>query len=160
MGSGPYGLPLFYEFIDLSVLMPCAQQLLVEFAHAGLGYFFDEGPSLRNPPARDARSEIGAEGDGVDGRAGLAHNAGQRPLVPLFVGNADHRRFKNFGVVDDRILELYGRDPFAAGLDDVLGPVGDADVALPVDDAYIAGAQPSIVKFFGKVGAIIGRRDP
>jgi hypothetical protein len=28
--------------------------------------------------------------------AGFAYNTGERPLVPLFVGNADHRRAVQF----------------------------------------------------------------
>ena len=61
---------------------------------------------------------------------GLHHDAGQRPLGPLRVGDADDRRLGDLRVAHDLVLELDRADPLAAGLDDVLGAVDEADVAV------------------------------
>jgi hypothetical protein len=44
---------------------------------------------------------------------------------------------------DEGRLQIQRGDPLAARLDDVLGPVADRDVALGVDAADVAGAEPA-----------------
>ena len=56
-------------------------------------------------------------------------DAGQRALGPALVGLGDHRRLGHVRVRHQRVLELDRGDPLAAGLDDVLGAVGDPDEA-------------------------------
>src|SRR5690606_20416524 len=36
-------------------------------------------------------------------------------------------------------------DPLAAGLDDVLGPVGEGEEAVGADDADVAGLEPAVL---------------
>ena len=82
---------------------------------------------------------------GVDVRALLEHDAGQRALVPLLVGHADHGGLGTVGCAISAFSSSTERDPLAAGLDQVLGAVGDLDVAVLVDRADVAGAQPAVV---------------
>src|SRR5207248_4170734 len=60
----------------------------------------------------------------------------------------------------DRVLEINRADPFAAGLDQILGAVGDAHVAVGIDAADVAGAQPAIVaEAAGIVDAVVAGGD-
>ena len=59
---------------------------------------------------------------------GLEHDAGQRALLPLGVGHGDHRRLGHRGHLHDGRLHVHRGDPLAAGLDEVLGAVGDDEV--------------------------------
>ena len=94
---------------------------------------------LAKLPARCARS---ASGSGL--LAGLEHHAGERPLAPLRVGDRDHRRFRHRGVRHQQVLHVDRADPLAARLDQVLGAVGDAHVAVRVERGDVAGAQPAV----------------
>ena len=58
-------------------------------------------------------------------RALAQHHAAQRALGPALVGLGDHRRLDHVGVGHHLVLELDRGDPLAAGLDHVLGAVGD-----------------------------------
>ena len=65
------------------------------------------------------------------GRAALAHHHDQhRALAPFRMRHADGGGLGDVGVGDGGVLELDRADPFAAGLDHVLGAVGDAHVAV------------------------------
>src|SRR5712691_4355200 len=55
----------------------------------------------------------------------------------------------------DRVLELDGRDPFPAGLDDVLRAVDDLDVALRCDLRNVAGAEPTVLRQLVGVSAVV-----
>src|SRR4029077_18294258 len=55
------------------------------------------------------------------------------------------------------VLELDGRDPFAAGLDHVLGPVDDLDVAVGVDPGDVARAEPAVLGQPVRVIAVVVR---
>ena len=45
----------------------------------------------------------------------------------------------------DRALHVHAGDPLAAGLDEVLGAVGDLHVAVGVDRGHVAGAEPAVL---------------
>src|SRR5665811_1928082 len=47
-------------------------------------------------------------------------------------------------VADGDVFQLDGADPFAAGLDHVLGAVGDLHVAIGVDGGDVAGREPAL----------------
>jgi len=70
----------------------------------------------------------------------------QRPFVPFGVGDADHGGLGDIRVADSQILDVDRRDPLAAGLDDILGPIGDLQVALGVDDTDVADRP---IRIFG-----------
>src|SRR4051812_29955766 len=122
-----------------------AERLLGELAHRGLGDLLDELDALRHPPAGDAALEEVAHLVGVEVGARLGHHAGQRPLAPALVGDADDRRLLDLGVGHDLVLELHRGDPLAAGLHDVLRAVHELDVALAGDRRHVAGAQPPVL---------------
>src|SRR5262249_9057563 len=82
------------------------------------------------------------------------------PLLPLRVGYADHRRLDHIGMPHQLVLELDGRDPFPARLDDVLGPIGDLDEPVLVDATDVAGAQPTMVELVGCRIAVVAAGDP
>src|SRR5260370_22517335 len=59
------------------------------------------------------------------------------------------------GMADQRVFQVHRTDPFSAGLDEVLGAVGDLHVAFGIDGDHVAGSQPAVrrpaVALFGKV---------
>src|SRR6266568_222873 len=59
------------------------------------------------------------------------------------------------GMTDQRVFQVHRTDPFSAGLDEVLGAVGDLHVAFGIDGDHVAGSQPAVrrpaVALFGKV---------
>jgi hypothetical protein len=63
----------------------------------------------------------------------LFHDYEQRALLPLRVGDADHRRLGDRRVPHRGVLQRDRRDPLAARLDHVLRAVGDVHVAVGVD---------------------------
>src|SRR3984885_13301222 len=85
---------------------------------------------------------------------------GGGPLAPLVVGHADDGGLADVRVGHQRVLQLHGGDPLAAGLDHVLGPVGQRDEAERVDGADVAGAQPAVVELAGIVVLVIAAGDP
>ena len=69
----------------------------------------------------------------------------QRALAPPLVGHADDAGLEHRRVGHQRVLQLDRADPLAAGLDDVLGPVGQREEAVGGERADVAGAQPAVV---------------
>ena len=59
--------------------------------------------------------------------------------------DADHGRFGDRRVTDREIFQIDRRDPLAAGLDDVLGAVGDPHIAVLVDGGDVAGVEKAFV---------------
>ena len=76
-------------------------------------------------PARNSRSSAAVAVAPV-----AQHDRRQRTLAPPLVGHADHARLQHGRVGHQRVLQLHRGDPLAAGLDDVLGPVGERQVAV------------------------------
>ena len=74
--------------------------------------------------------------------------------------DADGRGFRHVRMADGEILEIDGRNPFAAGLDDVLGAVGDLHVAAGVDVSDVAGIEPAVLVELLRAGAAIIARAP
>jgi hypothetical protein len=63
----------------------------------------------------------------------LENHDQQRPLVPLWMLDADDRRLCHFGMPDGEILELDRGNPLTAGFDYVLGAVGHVHITIAVD---------------------------
>src|SRR3954453_2974975 len=102
-----------------------AQCGLAELADGGLRDLRQELEPIRQPPLREARSEELAQVIGCRARAVAQHDARERALRPLLVGDRDHRGLGDRGMRHQRVLELDRRDPLAAGLDDVLRAILD-----------------------------------
>jgi len=61
------------------------------------------------------------------------------------MGYADHRRFSNARVAHRGIFQVDGTDPFTAGLDHILGAVGNAHIAIRIHAGDITGAKVAIL---------------
>src|SRR5262249_6884951 len=125
-----------------------AQYLLVELTDAGPGQRRHEHDLIRHRVARDhalARVVLQARLDlaVADRRALLAHHDRERALGPLRIRNANDGGFAHAGMLEDEVLDVERRDPFAAGLDDVLETIRDLEVTVGADHADVAGVQPS-----------------
>ena len=92
---------------------------------------------------------------------GLGHDAGKGALDPLRVRDCDDGRLEHLGMRHDQVLEVDARDPFSAGLDDVLRAIGDLDVALGIDRPHVAGLEPAVLgEVIGRVRLVVAARDP
>src|SRR5271165_1734396 len=58
--------------------------------------------------------------------------------------NRERNRLQDRGVIHQRLVNLARRDFLAAAIDDLLQPPRQGEVALRIDDALIAGAEPSV----------------
>jgi hypothetical protein len=125
-GQGAGGAAIAWMAADTVLATPDSFVFLSNLPTLVLGTSVDERIRRRAattwPPCRP-----GSRGwPGGERRAlGLRHHAGQRALLPLRVGNADHGGLGHAGVRHDLVLELHRADPLAARLDHVLGAVGD-----------------------------------
>jgi hypothetical protein len=70
----------------------------------------------------------------------------ERPdgLTPALVRHADHRRLGNRGVFAQRVFHFGGIDVLSRDDDGVLDAIGDEDVAVGVERAGVAGAEPAV----------------
>src|SRR6185369_8775356 len=123
---------------------------------------------LRRLEAGDA---LAGEVDDISGGrllAGLHHHDRLDRFTPFVVGDADHGGFGHVRVIADRAFDLGRIDVLAAGDDHVLDAVVDVEVAVLVQVAGVAGAQPAVaaerpggrfrqVPVAGHVGAGAGR---
>ena len=140
-----------------------AEPLLVELADRGLRHRLDERPPLRQLPAGDrAWPGSRAARSAVTDCALAEHDRREWTLAPPLVRHADDARLEHRRVRHQRVLQLDRADPLAAGLDDVLGPVGQGQVAVRGEHADVAGAQPAVAELL-RVGlgvAEVGLGDP
>src|SRR5947208_8186259 len=79
-------------------------------------------------------------------RAGAPPEAqdGARDLARHGVRHAHDRHLGDGRVRREQVLQLAGADVLALADDDVLPPPGDAEVALGVERAEVAGAEPAV----------------
>src|SRR5699024_10842434 len=145
-----------------SLLVPVlAQQLLVELAHRGARHLVDDIDFVGHLPLGEALTEGGD--DVLPGHLGAARaeRIGHRALFARLVGSADAGCFLDARVVEDRVLHVDRPDPLATGLDDVLEPVGDLEIAVLVDDTDVTGSPPSVEEALGVVRQlVVGLADP
>src|SRR3954466_5278396 len=71
----------------------------------------------------------------------------------------DDGRFRHLRVTDGEVLEVDRGYPFAPGLDDILGAVGDLHVTVLIDGRDIAGVEESFLVEDGVVLFVIRSRD-
>lgn len=84
---------------------------------------------------------MGAEFFGARLLARLEHHAGERSFAPFLVWDRDYRGFLHSRVGHQFVFHVHRADPFATGLDQVLGTVGDANVAVAIDRGDVAGGN-------------------
>ncbi len=78
-----------------------------------------------------------------DVAAPLAHSDQQWPFLPARMGNGDHCRLGDAGMVEGAAFDGDAGNPFAARLDDVLRAIDDVEAAVGVDACHVAGRQPA-----------------
>src|SRR5437762_4314318 len=126
------------------VLELLPQRELGELAGRGVRQLGDEHHVVRHPPLRDLAFVESKDLILRHFLAGLLHRDDDRPLVPLRMLDADHRRFSDGRVRHRDALEVDRADPLAARLDHVLGAVGDLHVAVWIQRRDIAGGEPAL----------------
>ena len=80
----------------------------------------------------------------------------RRHLVEARVGHAQHAHLLHAGRVADRLLDLRRREVLAADADELLQPRDVAQLAVVVERAEIAGAQPAVGGEGVRVGLAAG----
>src|SRR5213594_79114 len=131
-----------------------AQDVLLDLPGRGL-WERAEGHRLRAFEVRQRRPAVRHD-VGLGRRPPLlGHDERLRDLAPALVRHRDHRHLEHVGVARDRLLDLDGRDVFAARDDDVLLAVAQLDVAVGVHDGHVAGVEPAAAKGFGGGGRIV-----
>src|SRR5260221_4287746 len=131
------------KFVVLELL---PQSQLGELAGRGMRQLVDEQHVVGHPPLGDLALVELQQLALRHLAAGLLHRDDDRPLVPLRMLHADHRRLGDRRVRDRDVLQVDRADPLAARLDHVLGAVGDLDVAVGVDGADVAGREPALLQ--------------
>ncbi len=92
----------------------------------------------------------------------LDHHASHRSLAPASVRHCHHRGLLHGRMPHERVLQVYRADPLAAGLDEVLGTVGDANVPLWIDGHDVTGPEPAVHGELVRLGGVleVALRDP
>ena len=83
----------------------------------------------------------------------LQDGEADRHLTLEIIGDPDDRALGDIRVGGEHLLHRAGRKPVAGGVDDVVGPAHDVDVAVVVDVARVGGHVVAVV-------AATGRRRP
>jgi hypothetical protein len=91
---------------------------------------------------RDPLGDPGQQPVAVELAAGHDHRDGDLAVGRVWAG--DHGSVGDRRVGEQQHLQLGGRDLVGADLDQLLEPVGDEHVAVVVDVAEVAGAQPAV----------------
>src|SRR6185312_9566395 len=140
--------------------VPRPDRLLVVLTDAGSRNLVDERPAFRQPPANNLVGQILSQVVGADAGSFLGDDDRQRAFLPALVGDRDHGGFDHIRMADQGVLQVDRRNPFAARLDHVFGPVGQGDEAVFIEAADVTGAQPAVVELGLVVAHVIGTGDP
>src|SRR5690242_410155 len=81
------------------------------------------------------------------------HHGGGHLLPQLVVGHGEGQRLGDAGMIHQHLVDLAGRDLLAAAIDDLLEAPADGEIALGIEEAEIAGAEPAVAE-----GLAIGLR--
>ena len=81
---------------------------------------------------------------------GAQLDEGDDLLAVQLVGTTDDAGGCNRRVLEQRLLDVAREDVEAAADDQVLLPVDDAKVAVGVEEAEIAGVQPTVAEHLGQ----------
>src|SRR5271165_223120 len=73
------------------------------------------------------------------------HHRSKRPLLPFRVGNPHHACFPHRRVSHQRIFQVHGTNPLAAGFHQVLGTIYHLHDSVLVNRPHVSGPEPSVV---------------
>src|SRR4029078_3977889 len=146
--------------IKAVVLELLAQRELGELARGGVRQLRHEQDIVRHPPLGDLALVEAQQLFARNLLPGLLHHHHDRPLVPLRVLDADHRRLRDRRVRDRDVLQVDRADPLAAGLDHVLRAIGDLHVALGVERGHVAGGKPAVLQRIPALPPLIATGPP
>src|SRR5436853_449855 len=102
--------------------------------------------STPTPERRPNEVLLGGEAEGARARnrnPGAQADHCADPLAQSLVGQADGGHVEDGGVLGEHVLHLLGGDVLPAADDDVLLAVGDREVAVAIQPADVAGAEPA-----------------
>src|SRR4029450_1919864 len=88
------------------------------------------------------------------------HHHGKRPLPPVLVRYTDDGSLAYGGRRHGGVLQVHRGDPLPAGLDDVLGAVGQGQIAVRADRTDVARAQPAVRELLRVLLAVVPAGDP
>ena len=137
-GDGAAGSP--------AVPQALPQDELLDLARGGPGQLVDD-PDLLGPllPGQAGLLEVRPQRVQVGGLAPRLHAEERAAVLPeTLVRCGDDRHLRHPLHVGQQLLDLGRTDVLPAPDDDVLHPVGDGQVAVVVDHADVAGAEPTL----------------
>src|SRR6185437_13003497 len=121
------------------------QLCLEQLAGRGMRQPVDEDDVVGNLPLRQLFGQE-LEERGFRGLRPLAGMDDQKwALLPDRMLDCDDRGLEHVGMRHGEVLDVDRGNPLAAGLDDVLQPVGELDEAVRVDRAHVARAEPAVL---------------
>ena len=121
----------------------------LQLAGGAFGDFGEEEDLARRLERRQAFGEERAQLLFVRAHALAQHDRGGDVLAQHVMRNRECDRLQDRGVIHQRLVDLARRDFLAAAIDDLLQPPRQGEVALRIDDALIAGAEPSVDEGLG-----------
>src|SRR5690606_33969072 len=132
-------------------LCVCGPQLIAvdvaleDLARRALGKLLDEPDDARNLVCGQLLpGPLGDLGLGEVG-TGLAGDDGGDLLAVMIVGDTDHSRLDDVGMLVEHLFDLARLDVVPAADDQILETVHDAQVALVVELTEVAGAEPTVL---------------
>ncbi len=123
---------------------PVAQHPLEELAALVARQLADDDDPLRHLERRERAAGVLDDCGLVDDMPVAGHDDGRHRLDPPRVRRRDDGDLGDRGVGVDRVLHLPRRHEHSSGVDDVLDPVDDGEVALRVADDHVAGVEPPV----------------
>ena len=115
-----------------------------QFAGLVVGHVVAELDDLRRTGRSQPVPDPPLELVGTHADPGFGHHRGADRLAPLGVGNADHDRLGHGRVAEKDLLDLPGRQVFAAADDDVIESPIEKQVAVVVEPTGVVGGKPAI----------------
>ena len=105
----------------------------------------DDDDLLRHLKARESRGSKVADllNRLIEVLPGMSTTAAATRLAEHRMGNAKDYRLSDRRMLQQRLLNQSRRDLLAAAIDDFLQPTGDEQIAIRIEMAEIAGAEPT-----------------
>ena len=130
---------------------PLRQADALRLAGGALGQRVEEHDPARALEIRQLADDELGQHPLVDAAVRAQHDGCADILAQPRVGQGEDDRLRDRWMLQQHVLDFARPDLFAAAIDDLLGAAGDEQVAVVVEVAAVAGAEPTIGE-----GALIG----